>query len=216
MDWTARFEGLSDLDGPIRAALLERAQVLAVPAGAHVFRPGEPAENMLLLLSGTVRVQQLAGNGREIVLYRVTPGETCILTTACLMSGEAYSAEGIAETEARAVAIPRAVFDAALAGSAAFRRLVFAAYAARIADLFLTIEDIAFRRVDIRLAAKLLELARDGRVGATHARLATELGSAREVVSRQLAEFQRRGWVELARGEVRLRDAAALAALCRD
>lgn len=213
MDWTERFAALAKLDRGIRARLLDQSRVIAVPAGKVLFGPGKMAENMLLLLAGTLRVQQLSDTGREIVLYRVNPGETCVLTTACLLAEEQYTAEGIVETDATAVAIPRPVFDEALGASSEFRRFVFSAYASRIANLFLTIEDIAFRRVDIRLAEKLLELAREGRVKATHAQLANELGTAREVVSRQLAEFQRRGWVELARGEIALADASGLAAL---
>lgn len=213
MNWTERFEGLARLEPGVRDRLVAESRVLSVPAGTVVFGPGNPAENLLLLLSGTVRVQQLTEAGREIVLYRVHAGESCVLTTACLMSHEAYTAEGIAETEATAVAIPRAAFDAALGASAVFRQFVFNAYGRRIADLFLTIEEIAFRRVDVRLAQRLLDLAREGRVRATHAQLATELGTAREVVSRQLAEFQRRGWVELSRGEITLRDTAGIGAL---
>lgn len=213
MDWTERFAALGTLEPQVRARLVSESRVLTVAAGTVIFSPGKMAESMLLLLAGSVRVQQLSETGREIVLYRVNPGETCVLTTACLMAEEEYSAEGIAETEVTAVAIPRPVFDEALGASAAFRRFVFGAYARRIADLFLTIEDIAFRRVDIRLAEKLLALAREGRVKATHAQLATELGTAREVVSRQLAEFQRRGWVELARGEIAIADVNGLRAL---
>lgn len=212
-DWTARFEGLKGLEPEVRRQLAARSRILHVPRGTVIFGPGKPAENMLLLLSGSVRVQQSGESGREIVLYRVNPGESCVLTTACLMSHEEYPAEGIAETDATAAAIPRPVFDEALARSPVFRQFVFDAYGRRIADLFLTIEDIAFRRVDIRLAQKLVELAEGGRLKATHARLATELGTAREVISRQLAEFQRRGWVELSRGEIRLTDPESLRAL---
>ncbi len=210
MDWTDRFDGLRGLEPEVRKRLASQSRILTVPEGAVIFGPGKVAENMLLLLSGSVRVQQTGESGREIVLYRVSPGESCVLTTACLMSHEDYSAEGIAETEVTAVAIPRSVFDEALSASPVFRQFVFDAYGRRIADLFLTIEDIAFRRVDIRLAQKLLDLAKNGHLKATHAQLATELGTAREVVSRQLAEFQRRGWVELSRGDVAITDPAGL------
>jgi CRP/FNR family transcriptional regulator len=88
---------------------------------------------------------------------------------------------------------------------------VFTAYARRITDLFLVIEEVAFKRVDLRLAQKLLELgSASGRVHLTHHQLATELGTAREVISRQLQEFQRRGWVHVTRGEVALADVGAL------
>lgn len=211
MSWIDRFEGLSKLPPPIREMLEKRTTVVRVPRDTVIFGPGKAPENLLLLLSGTVRVQQLSESGREIVLYRVHAGESCVLTTACLLAYEDYSAEGIAETEVEAAAIPRQVFDDLIAGSEVFRRFVFSAYSKRITDLFLVIEEIAFRRMDIRLAQKVLELAGDGdEVRATHQQMAAELGTAREVVSRQLAEFQRRGWVDQRRGTIGLKDRDAI------
>ena len=211
MDWIDRFEGLTGLEPRLREKVVARARRIAVPAGTVVFGPGRTPNHLLLLLSGTVRVQQTSESGREIVLYRVSGGESCVMTTACLLASQDYTAEGVAETRVEAVEIPRAVFEDLLAESAAFRRFVFAAYAARMTDLFLVIEDVAFRRMDIRLAQKLLDLSegRD-RLAATHQKLAAELGTAREVISRQLSEFQRRGWVSIARGEVALTDRGAL------
>jgi CRP/FNR family transcriptional regulator len=211
MDWIDRFPGLSKLDAPIRQTLVERSQIVALPAGTVIFGPGKAPENLLLLLEGTVRVQQVSENGREIVLYRVQAGESCVLTTACLLAYEDYLAEGLAETAIQAVAIPRSVFEDLIARSSLFRRFVFTAYSKRITDLFVVIEEVAFKRIDIRLAQKLLELGRSsGHVHLTHQQLATELGSAREVISRQLHEFQRRGWVSATRGDVRLTNSRAL------
>jgi CRP/FNR family transcriptional regulator len=202
--WIDRFTGLSRLPPDLRAALVAGSRVVTVPAGTQVFAPGQSADNLLLLLSGTVRVQQRSDTGREVFLYRVNAGESCVLTTACMIADEDYSAEGIAETEVTAVAIPRTTFDDLAGRSALFRNFVFRAYSRRIADLFGLIDDIVFQRMDVRLAGRLLDLARDGTVHATHQVLAAELGTAREVVSRTLAEFQRRGWVEQARGEIRI------------
>ena len=136
------------------------------------------------------------------------------MTTACLLAHEDYSAEVIAETDVRAAAIPRALFDDLVSRSVEFRTFIFTAYARRMSDLFMVIEEIAFQRLDIRLAQKLIELARDtGQIRATHQQLAAELGTAREVISRQLGEFQRRGWIGQARGVVDLLDAAAIGRL---
>lgn len=213
-DWTGRFAGLSGLEPGIAAYLVAQSKVLKVPQGTVVFGPGKAPDNLLLLLDGTVRVQHVSESGREIVLYRVEAGESCIMTTACLLAGEDYSAEGIAETVVEAVAIPRRSFDELLSRSARFRNFVFAAYSKRITDLFLTIDEIAFQRMDIRLAQKLAELSRDGTtVRATHQQMAAELGTAREVVSRQLQEFQRRGWVAQSRGTIELLDKRSVAAL---
>lgn len=209
--WIARFSGLLELEPDIREVLLAKSAVVDLPQGTVIFGPGKPPDSLLLLLDGRVRVQQVSEGGREIVLYRVAAGESCVLTTACLLAHENHAAEGIAETDVRAAAIPRTVFDDLVARSGRFRTFIFTAYARRIAELFHVIEDIAFQRIDIRLAHKLLELARStGRVRATHQQLAAELGTAREVVTRQLGEFHRRGWIEQSRGAILLRDAGAL------
>ena len=211
--WIDRFQGLNRLEPRLRDTLVRRAQIVELPRDTVIFGPGKSPEHMLLLLDGTVRVQQLSESGREVVLFRVTAGESCVMTAACLMAYGDQVAEGTAETDIRAAAIPRAVFDDLIATSKTFRDFVFTAYARRITDLFHVIEDIAFRRMDIRLAQKIVERAEDGTLNATHAQLAAELGTAREVISRQLAEFQRRGWVTLGRGTVQVLDAAALEGL---
>lgn len=210
-DWIDRFQGLSRLEKPIRDILVNRSTIVSVPKDTVIFGPGKAPENLLLLLNGTVRVQQLSESGREIILYRAHAGESCVLTTACLLAYEDYSAEGIAETDVQAAAIPRTVFDDLIAQSETFRRFVFSAYSKRITDLFLVIEEIAFQRMDIRLAQKLLELAGETTtVQTTHQQMAAELGTAREVISRQLREFQRRDWVSQSRGLVELLNIPAL------
>lgn len=203
--WITKFKGLSRLPDDIRGELEAGSEIVSVPEGTVIFTPGQTADHLWLLLDGSVKVQQKSETGREVFLYRVHAGESCVLTTACMLAFEDYSAEGTAETPVKAVAIPRKTFDDLVAKSPVFREFVFTAYSRRITDLFTLIDDIVFQRMDVRLASRLLELAdANNVVHATHAVLGTELGTAREVISRTLSEFQRRGWVEQARGEVRL------------
>ena len=215
-DWIMQFPGLSRLSTELRQYLTDNSRVIDIPVDTVIFGPGKPPEQLLLLLSGTVRVQKTSETGREIVLYRVHAGESCVLTTACLMAYEDYSAEGIAETGLQAVAIPRDVFDRMVADSPEFRQFVFMAYSRRMTDLFAVVEEIAFRRLDIRLAQKLIELSSEQQaIQTTHQKLAGELGTAREVISRQLAEFQRRGWIEQARGVIHILDRDQIKALAK-
>lgn len=215
-DWIMQFPGLSRLSTELRQYLTDNSRVIDIPVDTVIFGPGKPPEQLLLLLSGTVRVQKTSETGREIVLYRVHAGESCVLTTACLMAYEDYSAEGIAETGLQAVAIPRDVFDRMVADSPEFRQFVFMAYSRRMTDLFSVVEEIAFRRLDIRLAQKLIELSSEQHtIHTTHQKLAGELGTAREVISRQLAEFQRRGWIEQARGVIHILDRDQIKALAK-
>jgi CRP/FNR family transcriptional regulator len=202
-DWTSHFPGLAKLKPDVAGPLLDTSKVVRLPAGTRIFGPGQAPEAYLLLIEGSVRVQQVSESGREIVLYRVAGGESCALTTACLMGYEEYQAEGIAETDVEAVAIPRATFDDLIARSAEFRRFVFTAFSRRVTDLFRVIDEVAFSRIDVRLAQRLLELADANRhIDLTHQQLAAELGTAREVISRQLNEFQRRGWISTSRGAI--------------
>jgi CRP/FNR family transcriptional regulator len=210
-DWVERFAGIARLEGATKDILRKGSKIVAVPKDTTIFGPGNSPENMLFLLDGTVRVQQVSETGHEIVLYRIHAGQSCVLTTACLLTYEHYSAEGICETDVQAAAIPRGLFDDLVAQSKPFRDFVFAAFSKRITDLFLMIDEVAFQRMDVRLAARLIELS-EGRdtVSTTHQKLSVELGTAREVISRQLQEFQRRGWIALSRGAVELVDRASL------
>lgn len=216
-DIAAAFPALAKLDAGSARILEQGFRLVDIPAGTVLFRDGSDCASYLLVLDGAVRVQKVAENGREIVLYRVERGQSCVLTTNCLLGGGGlYAAEGIAETAVRALVLPASVFRSLLGASAGFRDFIFSVYAARIADLLLLIEEVAFGRIDVRLAAWLRGRAGDGQdISATHQEISVELGTAREVVSRQLKEFERRNWVELHRGRVRVTDAAALDGLCR-
>ena len=197
--------------------LLAETRRLRLPAGARAFRPGAPCGAFLVVLSGTVRVQMVAPDGREIVLYRVGGGETCVLTTSCLLAAERYPAEGVAETEVAALALPAGRFEAALDASPDFRRFVFAGYARRLSELLALVEGVRFGSLDARLAALLLRHADPaGRVALTHRALAAELGSAREAVTRRLRALRARGLVRTGRGVVEIADRAGLARLASE
>lgn len=215
-DLTTAFPSLGALDPAARHLLEANARPVRLPAGVTVFADGDACQAFLLVVEGSVRVQKVAETGREIVLYRVEPGQTCVLTTSCLLSHGVYGAEGVTETPVAGMALAPAAFQDLMATSAAFRTFVFAAYATRVSDLLMLIEEVAFGRIDQRLAAVLLERAgAGGIVAATHQDLAVELGTAREVVSRQLKDFERRGLLALARGRVTLIDRSGLAGLAR-
>lgn len=206
-DLSTLFPALATLSPEERRILDNGARPVRLPPRTTVFADGDACSAFLLVLEGSVRVQKVAETGREIVLYRVEPGQTCVLTTTCLLSHGVYGAEGVTETEVLGLAVAPSAFQSLMACSAAFRAFVFAAYATRVSDLLLLIEEVAFGRIDQRLAALLRDKAgADGSVLATHQDLAVELGTAREVISRQLKDFERRGLVALARGRVTVTD----------
>jgi CRP/FNR family transcriptional regulator len=204
---------LADADEAILERLLENAQVVKLDHDRFVFHAGDLCQAFLILLDGEVRVQLTAENGREVTLYRIGPGGSCILTTSCLLSNEHYPAEAIAESDIEAIAIPVTSFQSALEGSQWFRRFVFDGFSSRLTSVIQKIEQIAFTGIDVRLAGVLLELDRKGIEKITHQDIAVELGTAREVVSRHLKRFESEGWVRLGRGQVSLIDRPRIEAL---
>jgi CRP/FNR family transcriptional regulator len=203
----------TDLE-PAALAELRRLKPVRFEKGAVIFRPGEDPPGFLLVGEGTIGVYLVGRGGREILLYAVAPGQTCVQTTLGLLGGQAYAGEAVAESDVVGFVVPRAGFQHLMEGSSSFRRFVFRALGARLNDVLHVLELVAFVTVEQRLAGILVERAdAQGIVVVTHQDLATAIGSAREVVSRRLEALAQKGLIALDRGAVRLVDRAGLAQL---
>jgi CRP/FNR family transcriptional regulator, anaerobic regulatory protein len=201
------YPALSDLDDRTFAATVAQAQVVDLPAGTQLFAEGSVCRQFPLVLSGSIRVAKV-GEGRELQLYRVGPGESCVLTSSCLVGSRIYPATGVVESDVRLVVLPRTVFEQLMAQHPPFRQYVFGLFAERLTELMGLVEAIAFHRFDRRLAAALLGHGRV--IEATHQQLADELGSVREIVTRVLRSFAEQGLVSLGRGSIEVLDATGL------
>jgi CRP/FNR family transcriptional regulator len=209
--WRETYPQLANLQDAGWQKLLEQAHVQEIPAGTVLFHDGDKAGHYVLVLAGCVKVQKITESGREIVLYRVEAGETCVLTTTSLLALDVYPAEGVAETDITAVLINASTFKEAMSASDTFRQFVFSVYSKRLTDLIVLVEEVAFGRMDQRLAQWLMQHSVESNaIQISHQELAAELGTAREVISRLLKEFERRGLVALARRQVEVIDRAAL------
>jgi CRP/FNR family transcriptional regulator len=205
--------GMSPLIAPLAAALAADARVVERPAGTVMFDVGSPCSGLLLLERGVVRVSRLGPEGRELLLYRVRPGETCVLTLSCLLGRAEYPARGVAESALHGVLLSRDMFERLTGTSEPFRRFVFDSFTERLTGLLDLTAAVAFDRLDQRLAGALLahvEATRAIELAATHQQLAQELGTVRERVSRLLESFEARGAVELGRGRIVVRDKTLL------
>ncbi|MGE5738287.1 MAG: Crp/Fnr family transcriptional regulator [Betaproteobacteria bacterium] len=207
------FPALADAAPASLTRIVEHGIHRKVRAGTILFDAHTPCGGFPLVLSGTVKVLQRYPNGRELPLYRVRPGESCLLSGSCLLGHSDYTASGIAETDVELLILPATDFHALIASDEAFRHHVFNLFGERLATLLSLVEAIAYQKLDQRLAALLL--AKGDPVNATHQVLADELGSVREIVSRLLRSFEDRGWVDVARERIRIVDRAALAALAQ-
>ena len=188
-------------------SLLDKANIISLPENSTVFSQGDACNNYLLVLDGKVKVFTRAENGREILLYRLDKGDSCVLTTSCLFGNNNYPAEGITETAVTALAIPSDQFSNALRESITFREMVFSAFSSHLSDLITLVEEVAFGKIDVRLAKFLLKQSDNKRtLNSTHQNIATELGSAREVISRQLKDLESKGYIEINRGNIKILD----------
>lgn len=215
MTWVAQATSLPPLE-PATKNRLAHLTPFEAPKGTALFHPGDTVKGFVVVLKGRVDVFLTGPSGREILLYAVEPGQSCIQSTLGLMGGEDYSGEAIARNDCRLVLIPRDMFLDLMNQSDAFRTFVFRAFATRMQSMMHLLERVAFERVESRLARCLLDRAENGRLTATHAEIATMIGSAREVVSRRLDALARRGILRLERGVVHINDADTLAELAKD
>ncbi|MCR8549692.1 Crp/Fnr family transcriptional regulator [Salipiger sp. P9] len=209
MTWTETVPETAALSPHSRQAL-DRLHPFDAPRGTVLFRPGDAVQGFVVVIAGRVEVFLTGPTGRDILLYGVEPGQSCIQSTLGLLGGEEYSGEAVTRNDCRLVMIPRPLFLRLMEEDGAFRGFVFQAFAQRMQSMMHLLEKVAFQRVECRLARTLIDESEAGVLRATHAEIATRIGSAREVVSRRLDALARRGIVALDRGAVRLLDADTL------
>lgn len=201
-----RFPVLGEPDSPIFSFLAEHGRVVSVPADAPLFHAGTTCDEFILVIEGTARVQKDSADGHEIVLFRVDGGHSCILTDSCLLGGHDYPAAGVAETDCQLLLLSATHFQLALAQFDSLRHFVFAGISNGVNNIVDLLEAVAFGPLNQRLAHLLLLRSRGGHdiLKTTHQALAMDLGTAREVVSRLLKEFENHGLVRLSRSKIQI------------
>jgi CRP/FNR family transcriptional regulator, anaerobic regulatory protein len=190
---------------------LRRLPLHTIADGQLLFDETRVCLGFPLVGKGSIKVFKTFPNGRELLLYHVTPGETCVVSAACLFSGLPYTACAATEGAVELRMIPPALFDE-LMGRSPFRRFVMGQFTQRLSDLMALVDAVFSHRLDQRLAARLLvhRAERGERFALTHQQLADELGSIREVISRLLRQFEDRGWIATERGAIRIVSPAGL------
>ena len=188
-----------------KEAFFSRAVVTTVPAGQAICLENNQCVHLPIALSGVARVYKVSGEGKELTLYRVEAGESCILTASCILNQLAFPANAVAQTDMEAIVVPANEVHQWMHEYRDWRQYIFELIARRLGNVIELVEEVAFQRMDTRLAAYLHERSEQAEViRKTHEGIATDLGTSREVVSRLLKELEQQGLVVLARGEVRI------------
>lgn len=197
------------LDAPARARLAP-LPAMTLPAQTPLFHAGDAVQGYAIVLSGRIDVTLSGASGREILLYSVAPGQSCVQTTMGLISGRDYSADARTMTDTALVMVPKPTFASLMDESTSFRAMVFDAFADRMQTMMELLEKVAFMRAECRIAERLLTLSAAGPVQLTQAELAAQVGTAREVVSRRLEAWSKLGHVRTARGMIEVLEPDAL------
>jgi CRP/FNR family transcriptional regulator len=187
--------------------ILQDAQTVEFPADKVLFSEASPCSNFMWLMDGSVRVYKNSEEGREVTIYRVSPGELCLLSLNSMLDGNSYPASAKTDTIIKGLMISAKQFSELMENSRGFRDYVLLALIERLSDVMTLLSDVVFRRLDLRLACLLgqqFERSRGEPLEITHAQLACELGTTREVISRILKEFERQECIYLSRGQIHL------------
>lgn len=205
------FSHFQDVEPQLLNELRVRAYFAHIIAGENIFGFGDRVSAIALLVSGTIRVYKISETGREITLYRFSGGESCILTANAILNDQAFTAIATVEQDAQAIMIPSDVFRAWVNRYEMWRDFVFDLLSQRLLSVMEIVDEVAFGRLDSRVAALLLARAHTNNpIPITHQEIAAELGSSREVISRVLGGFASNGWIELGRGTIDIRNPKAL------
>ncbi len=207
-----RYPVLSGIEPDLLNPALAQARVLIIKKGTVVFDELQSCHAFPFVLEGRLRVYKQALNGREITLYHVAPGDACIVSAGCLLGKSPYNAAGLAKKDTLMVMLDTSVFNR-LMTSEVFREFVFSLVSKRILELMVLVEEVAFQKLDRRLAALLVDRGDLAKI--SHQEIADELGTVREMVTRLLNSFSDDGWIRIGRGWVEVLDKAALVEMGR-
>jgi len=194
-----------------RAVFLEKVVIQRVEESSYFIMPGDRSLYLPYVVRGTFKVYKLAENGREIILYRIEDGQSCILSALSIINGTLFPATVESERDSDVLLVPAELLKYLVDRYPGWRNYIFAMYNSRFDTMLALIDELLFRKLDIRLAEFLLKRGnRSGFIEMTHQQIADELGSRREVISRLLKDFESGGMVELGRGRISIKDPSKL------
>ncbi len=203
-EFTRSFPAFQKIPAPLIQELLSASGTQTIPSGARIYAEGDSCAAIAFVLSGEIRVYKIGETGREITLYEIGRGETCILNASCILAHTSYPANAVAVTDVDVLLVPSVVFHRLVTESEAMREFVFTLLSRRLSLVMELVEEVAFGRMDERLVDYLIEKSENNVLETTHQRIANDLGTSREVVSRLLKDFERKNKVRLSRNSITL------------
>lgn len=203
-DFVKAFPAFRNSPPGLMKDLLSSGRRQAVPANTPIYAEGDACQAIAFVLSGEIRVYTIGESGREITLYEIGPGETCILNVSCILGNTAYPANAVTTSDAAVLLVPSPDFRRLMSMQQEMCDFVFSLLSQRLTTVMELVEEVAFGRMDQRLREYLIEKSGNNRLETTHQKIANDLGTSREVVSRLLKDFERKQQVRLSRNVIEI------------
>ena len=199
------FPIFAEADNGLPGEIVAKSKYKSFAAGTQLYTHGDTCPGITFVLSGEIRVYMVSESGREITLYDVLPGETCVLNASCILSSTNYLANAVAIDGGAMLYLSRDSFLDLMERSDQMRKFIFAFFSQRLSDIIELVEEVTFGKLDERLADYLIAKSTQNELQTTHQNIANELGSSREVISRLLKDFERSGRIDLSRHMIRIK-----------
>ena len=196
------FPFLHELDSGAREVIQEYGRRVMFNPGHVIMRPGDQCHQIPLVVAGEIRVFKISESGRELTLYRIHPGHTCVLTALSMLAGLPFTVHAVVTKPTAALLLPRRIFSSLYDTQPVWHRYILEVLSARVSDLLALIDGVIFTGLPARLVDALLTSQESGVVQTTHEQLAAEVGSSREAVSRLLKSWEQQGALSLSRGSI--------------
>jgi CRP/FNR family transcriptional regulator len=203
-DFLTVFPTFKDGEKSLIDIILSMSSCQSFLSQTQLYLEGDRCPGIAFVLSGEIRVYKIGDTGREITLYEIYPGETCILNAACILSNRNYPANAVGLIDGTMLYLPEDIFKKLLAQHQVMRTFIFSLFSQRFGEIIELVEEVTFGKMDVRLEDYLVEKAENDVLKMTHQNIANDLGTSREVVSRLLKDFEHKGRIALSRNHIRL------------
>ena len=204
------WKNLSDND---REILLNGVNTQSYNIGSVFYHGSEECSGVRIVKSGRLRVFISSQNGKEMTIYRLFDRDFCMMSIACMLKNINFGVNLETETDCEIIKIPHEIYRNLLDSNNAVKNFTLDIVASKFTDVMWLFEQLVFSNIEKRLATVLLEQSTyfDAHIlKITHEKIAADLGTAREVVTRQLKQFQSEGLVALSRGKIEILNEKAL------
>jgi|AntRauTorcE11898_2_1112593.scaffolds.fasta_scaffold00246_5 CRP/FNR family transcriptional regulator len=186
--------------------LIESKPFRDIPSETVILEEQAYIKEVPIVIEGRIKVRKMDDSGKEIILYYINPGESCILSITFCINDKPSNAEAITNSETKIIAISSKEVTEWMNLYKSWRNFVMKLYYARLDELLSLVDNVAFKQMDFRLYEKLkiYQQSQGNEIKITHQQLAYELGTAREVVSRLLKQLEKKNLIRLERGIIKI------------